>query len=61
MVSAPAALCLNCPNVEAGVQLIGSPPNQRVVCDSSSSEASVAPVRSVLLDTDPNIHYGSEV
>ena len=48
MVSAPAALCLKCHNVEPAIQLLTCAPNQKLVLDYSSSEASVAPKRFVL-------------
>lgn len=41
MVSAPAVLCSKCHNVEVGIQLVGSAPDQRPVHGSSSPEASV--------------------
>lgn len=48
MVSAPAVLCLKCHNVEPAIQLLTCAPNQKLVLDNSSSEASVAPNRFVL-------------
>ena len=48
MVSTPAVLCLKCHSVEPAIQLLTCAPNQKLVLDNSSSEASVAPKRLVL-------------
>lgn len=48
MVSTLAVLCLKCHNVEPAIQLLAWAPNQKLVLDNSSSEASMAPKRLVL-------------
>ena len=42
-VSTPAVLCLKCHSVKLAIQLLSSAPNQRLVHDNPSSEASVVP------------------
>lgn len=47
--------------MDCGIQLFISAPNQRLIHDSSSTEASVDQVKVNALLTDHNIHYGSSL